>query len=142
MNSRPTPEHGTYSRYTSSATPCRCDACKAAATEYKRKLALRVVDQFEPVGFKLISGDGWMVDAGCHGEPTELFFPEVPGRKADYSAARSICSLCPVRSECLGYAIANQISWGVWGGATPDERWILQGHEKRNRAIRAARETA
>jgi WhiB family redox-sensing transcriptional regulator len=33
-----------------------------------------------------------------------------------------MCSTCPVRSECLEYAIAAEERWGVWGGLTAPER--------------------
>lgn len=36
--------------------------------------------------------------------------------------ARACCRGCPVRAECLAYAIAADERFGVWGGTTPVER--------------------
>jgi WhiB family transcriptional regulator, redox-sensing transcriptional regulator len=48
------------------------------------------------------------------------WFPEDP----DHDAARAvaICMACPVRAECLNYAITTDQSEGVWGGTTPSQR--------------------
>ena len=45
----------------------------------------------------------------------------------DPTKARVICSLCPVRQECLNYARADVDTVGVWGGATQQERRKLRG---------------
>jgi hypothetical protein len=29
---------------------------------------------------------------------------------------------CPLREQCLEFAVVNNERWGVWGGMTPDER--------------------
>ncbi|TMK81786.1 MAG: WhiB family transcriptional regulator, partial [Actinobacteria bacterium] len=36
--------------------------------------------------------------------------------------ALSICATCPVRAQCLDYAIRNRETYGIWGGTTPDQR--------------------
>jgi hypothetical protein len=40
---------------------------------------------------------GWMKRAQCRGEDPGLFFPSVG---ANAAKARTICAICPVRSEC------------------------------------------
>ena len=35
--------------------------------------------------------------------------------------AKAICHACPVREECLDYAVRN-LEIGIWGGMTTDER--------------------
>lgn len=60
----------------------------------------------------LVSPEPWMNKAECKGQPLELFILE-----KGYSAreAQKYCRRCPVRQDCLEYAIRTQ-SVGVWGG--------------------------
>ena len=39
-------------------------------------------------------------------------------------AAAAVCSVCPVRIECLTAALAHEMKWdvGVWGGTDPKVR--------------------
>lgn len=52
-----------------------------------------------------------------------IWFPEVsPPYSADLMALpRSICTGCPVRSECLDYAIRHDID-GIWAATDPKTR--------------------
>lgn len=60
----------------------------------------------------------WMARAACKGLATSVFFPEKtkPGTYNDISEARAVCDTCPVTTECHGYAEAESIEAGVWGG--------------------------
>ncbi len=49
----------------------------------------------------------------CRQGDSELFFAESP---ADLELAKSLCSGCPVRAECLAGALERREPWGVWGG--------------------------
>lgn len=64
------------------------------------------------------TGD-WIVHARCAGMDPELFFPE---RGESTEEARAACRVCPVRRECLDYAMAAQERFGVWGGLSERER--------------------
>ncbi|MFD7899064.1 WhiB family transcriptional regulator [Streptomyces sp. NPDC059743] len=65
--------------------------------------------------------DGWEARAACRtSDPDELF---VDG--AAQNRAKSICTGCHVRTECLAYALDNRIEHGVWGGMTDRERRAL-----------------
>ena len=37
------------------------------------------------------------------------------------SAAKRVCRSCPVRAECLEFALDNGESWGIWAGYTDME---------------------
>ena len=66
----------------------------------------------------------WRDDAACIGAPVELFFPR-PGRNNGAVVKRLYCDSCPVRQECLDFAMeVENATWraGVWGGMTPTER--------------------
>ena len=69
----------------------------------------------------------WMTDGLCRQSDGEAWFPE-NGAHAD--AAVAICRRCPVRTQCLDYALAHDERFGVWGGLTPNEREPLR--RKRN----------
>jgi len=61
----------------------------------------------------------WTDQAACRGTETEIFYPSSPEEEAE---ALSICATCPVRAQCLDYAIRNRETYGIWGGATPEQR--------------------
>lgn len=70
----------------------------------------------------------WLERASCRGLPTRMFFPERWANDSVHEVAKSICSRCPVRDECLELALlenkAEDDRWGVFGGMTPHERWL------------------
>ena len=70
---------------------------------------------------------GWQWRAACRGEDTGLFFPphhpEVKDERLSRERrAKAICGVCPVRMECLEYAIRIREPHGVWGGLNEIER--------------------
>jgi WhiB family redox-sensing transcriptional regulator len=64
----------------------------------------------------------WQDQASCRGANTDAFFQEEIGAKANYSAQRVMCAQCPVRLECLDFALNNHIKYGLWGGIAPRNR--------------------
>lgn len=54
-----------------------------------------------------------------------MFFPVTRGFSTATDAKR-ICVACPVRAECLEYALENNERQGVWGGKTYRERMVLR----------------
>jgi Transcription factor WhiB len=65
----------------------------------------------------------WRNRAACLAEDLDVFFPPPgPTALAAVAKARAICARCPVRAACLAYAQDNTITYGVWGGLTPEER--------------------
>jgi WhiB family transcriptional regulator, redox-sensing transcriptional regulator len=65
----------------------------------------------------------WRHRAACKGEPTAVFFA-VQGQEV--RAARKICNNCPVRIECLTWAVEESIQHGIFGGLVPRERRALR----------------
>ena len=61
----------------------------------------------------------WTDRAACEGTDTEIFYPSTPDEEAE---ALSICATCPVRAQCLDYAVRNRETYGIWGGTTPEQR--------------------
>jgi len=61
----------------------------------------------------------WMLEAKCLDADPEAFFPEKGGSTRE---AKRICATCPVRSECLDHALANDERFGIWGGLSERER--------------------
>lgn len=62
---------------------------------------------------------GWQQLGACRDESTSLFFP---ARGEDAQYAKTICSACPVKGECLDVALADPVCTGVWGGTSEYER--------------------
>ena len=81
---------------------------------------------------------GWQNDAACRGESTELFFgrdgERLPERAIREEKAKQLCRGCPVRTECLDYAVSRPEKYGTYGGLNEDER----AAERRRRMRRAA----
>lgn len=74
--------------------------------------------------FETIPAPGpWISRAACANEPTDLFFPE---NGEGTELAKAICGGCPVRGECIGYAVAIPSLDGIWGGLTRQERSRLR----------------
>ncbi|MGC5249567.1 WhiB family transcriptional regulator [Gordonia sp. DT219] len=61
----------------------------------------------------------WMADALCTQIDGDLFFPEVETRWAE---ARKVCAMCPVREQCLEWALGQEFSHGIVGGTSARER--------------------
>ena len=65
----------------------------------------------------------WKDQANCVGIDTDLFFTsgESEGDDRDIKNLTRICAACPVKIECLDYAVKySQLGW--WGGTTEAER--------------------
>ena len=65
----------------------------------------------------------WRLEGACVGVGPSVFFPASGQRPIE---ALRLCSVCPVRVDCLEYALANNQHWGVWGGLTERQRFALK----------------
>ena len=75
---------------------------------------------------QLITRGHWRSAAACLSADPELFFPISYSGKAleQVAEAKAICAACPVRRECLTFALRTQESHGIWGGMTEEERAV------------------
>jgi WhiB family transcriptional regulator, redox-sensing transcriptional regulator len=82
----------------------------------------------------------WQGRAACAGMDAQLFFApdgERPQQREIREAkAKAVCALCPVRAQCLDYALRNSIRGGIWGGLNQEER--SRERRRRTREHRAA----
>lgn len=65
----------------------------------------------------------WRHRANCRDEEPELFFPVGTAGPAlrQTEEAKAVCGRCPVREECLTWALVHQ-DFGIAGGLTEGER--------------------
>jgi WhiB family redox-sensing transcriptional regulator len=79
----------------------------------------------------------WQDAAACRGKDILLFFgpdgERQPEREIRERKAKAVCASCPVRMECLGYAVSRPEKYGTWGGLNEEER----ASERRRRMRRA-----
>jgi WhiB family transcriptional regulator, redox-sensing transcriptional regulator len=69
----------------------------------------------------------WQQYGLCRAEDSTVFFPPAhfehkPEREAREAKAKEICMRCPVRAECLDWALDTREPFGVWGGYSESER--------------------
>lgn len=71
--------------------------------------------------------------AACREEDPDLFFPIGSTGPALVQAedAKAVCRSCPVRQECLRWALDNGQDAGVWGGLDETERRALKRRSRR-----------
>ena len=76
----------------------------------------------------------WQQEAACKSDDQpywDVFFGiQTASGRVDFTeemkeTAKQICDSCPVRIECLTYALDNNIRFGIWGGLTEQERLEL-----------------
>lgn len=80
----------------------------------------------------------WRVQGLCLREDPDLFFP-VGGITSGLAVlqadeAKSLCRRCPVREQCLAWAIEVGPVEGIWGGTTEGERRAMRQRSAREPA--------
>ena len=75
-------------------------------------------------------GGDWQERAACRGPQARSFFPPSASERKDEKAtreirAKQICMTCPVRRDCLNYALSIREPHGIWGGLNEIERKSL-----------------
>lgn len=69
--------------------------------------------------------------AKCYNHPDPDWF-HIPGNNVVNKHQKQFCNGCKIITECLDYALRNDVS-GVWGGTTTGERRMM----RRSMGIRA-----
>jgi hypothetical protein len=82
-------------------------------------------DEWTSVGYllELLTPPPWHADAVCKVHPDVDWFSH---SATDEAFALAICAECPVRAECLAYAVERGERFGVWGGMTARQRRRLR----------------
>lgn len=78
----------------------------------------------------------WQQHGLCQADDAGVFFPPLhferkPEREVREAKAKQICLRCPVRVQCLEWALEVEEPHGVWGGYSEQERKrMLHGRRK------------
>ncbi|MEN8233945.1 MAG: WhiB family transcriptional regulator [Actinomycetota bacterium] len=81
--------------------------------------------------------DPWYENAACASYPSEVFFPPIDAPSAA-RVAKLICAECPVREECLAFAVETAQTEGVWGGMDAGERRRMRRRRRDQERRRAS----
>jgi WhiB family transcriptional regulator, redox-sensing transcriptional regulator len=78
-----------------------------------------------------LPSNDWQDEGSCRHADADLFFPPfdvepTAARIARENAAKAVCAECPVRIECLEWALTADEPYGVWGGYSESERRELR----------------
>ncbi|MGI9006010.1 MAG: WhiB family transcriptional regulator [Streptosporangiaceae bacterium] len=68
----------------------------------------------------------WRSQSACLTADPELFFPlsSMGPSLEQLTEAKKVCGRCPVRAECLDFALSTRQVHGVWGGMSEQERLL------------------
>jgi hypothetical protein len=66
----------------------------------------------------------WRKEAACSGYPVYHWFPESKEIE-DQVLAMQVCSVCPVKEDCLEYSLWHEQD-GIWGGMNQTDRQKLR----------------
>ena len=65
----------------------------------------------------------------CQNYP-DAFFPDLGDSGAVTEWAKEACGTCPIRTQCLNFALVNNETHGIWGGTSPRMRLKLRRHAR------------
>jgi len=68
----------------------------------------------------------WRQSAVCGQTDPDVFFPDTGRSKI----TKRTCAGCPVRTECLEWALTHGERFGIWGGLSEQERDMLKKERK------------
>lgn len=76
----------------------------------------------------------WHARRACNGVDPEIFYPESGGTTRP---AKKLCADCPVRAQCLQFALDNNEIYGVWGGTSERERRPIRVEKRKAARVSA-----
>ncbi len=89
----------------------------------------------EPFPADVDLAPAWQQYAECVNLAGEVDF--FPARGESVRDAKAVCTVCPVKNECLEFALRLKVAHGVWGGLSERERRSLR--RERHRAAMSNR---
>jgi hypothetical protein len=100
-------------------------AAELQHTEAEHAWFYLLLSDRDPATFEeLLARPAWQERAACRGMGTERFFP---GSDGSLAPARAVCAGCPVKVECLDYAVdCGETLAGVWAGTSIRDRRKLR----------------
>lgn len=109
---------GTRSAYVAG---CRCDPCRKAHSA--AQALWRAAGTAREVGpmIQQLPRRQWTDQAACVGTNPDMWFRD-EHESTSYREARAICAACPVRTECLNWALETKTEHGLFGGLTARQR--------------------
>ncbi len=81
--------------------------------------------------------DRWWLRGACRGMDVDIFFP-VSKNDVDTPMALMTCRGCPVRQECLEYALTIPSLDGIWAGTSDRDRDRIRQNRRRLRLVGTA----
>lgn len=101
---------------------CRCTECRREHAAYRRERR-RLLEEFTAlIGPRLGS---WIEQGACHDvtpDVRQMFFSSNP---TYLKQAKAICATCPVREQCLEYALESNSRY-LWGGTSERQRRVMR----------------
>lgn len=79
----------------------------------------------------------WRDESSCKGMPAAIFFVE---RGESDRPAKAICATCPVKQQCLDFALESGEQHGVWGGTSERQRRRMRAKLPGFRAVKPVAE--
>lgn len=81
-----------------------------------------------PQPYSLVAPGPWEKDAACKDSPTSMFYADT------VTYAKAVCATCPVKQQCLAFALDVGERFGVWGGLSEQERAKLRNKQRKSAA--------
>lgn len=92
-----------------------------SAVRSRRRTGRAYYVMHKHMGEPTLIDTGWMADGLCSGIDDDARDFRERSFQGEESVAKQLCADCPVRLDCLDYALNGVNVWDVWGGLTAHE---------------------